>query len=150
MRAAYRVLAYLVAVEVLVQAAMIAYAAFGESKFIDGGGTVDKALVESESATFDGVMGYPIHDINGQMVIPVIALLLLVVSFFAGVAKGIQWAAYVVGLVILQVLLGFFGHDLPFLGLLHGINAIALFAVAVIAARRASSVVAAASTAPVA
>jgi len=139
MKSAYRVLAYLVALEVVVQAAAIAYAVFGESKFIDGGGTVDKALVESESATFDGVAGYAVHGLNGTMIVPVIALALLVVSFFAKVPKGVQWAGIVLALVVVQVLLGMFGHDVPFLGLLHGIGALALFVVAVIAARQVTA-----------
>lgn len=40
---AYRFFAYFIAVEVVIQAAAIVFAVFGESKFIDDGGTVDKA-----------------------------------------------------------------------------------------------------------
>ena len=49
MRTTYRVLAYLLAVEVMVQAAAIAYAIFGLGKYIDDGAVVDKATQESES-----------------------------------------------------------------------------------------------------
>lgn len=55
------------------------------------------------------------------------------------VPNGVRWAGIVVVLVALQVALGIFGHDIPFVGLLHGINALALFSVAVIAARRVST-----------
>ena len=48
MRATYRVLGYLIALEVIIQAAAIAYAMFGLGKFVEGGGTVDKAMVESD------------------------------------------------------------------------------------------------------
>jgi hypothetical protein len=68
----------------------------------------------------------------------VAAVLLLIVSFFAKVPRGVALAGGVVGLTALQVLLGMFGHGIPALGLLHGVNALALFTVAVIAARRAS------------
>lgn len=139
MRAAYRVLAYLVALEVVVQAAVIAYAVFGESKFISEGNAVTKQLVESQSADFDGVIGYPLHGINGQMIVPAIAVLLLIASFFAKVPQGIMWAGIVVVLVALQILLGGLGHDVPFLGLLHGLNALAIFTCAVLAARKAST-----------
>ena len=139
MRSAYRVLAWLVAIEVVIQAAAIAYAMFGESKFIDGGGVVDKALVESGTADFDGVIGFPIHGINGQIVIPLIGLVLLIVAFFARIERGVALAGATFGLIVLQVLLGTFGHGLPFLGLLHGLNALLIFGAAVAAVRAASA-----------
>jgi hypothetical protein len=139
MRTAYRVLAWLVAIEVVVQAAMIAYAIFGESTFIDGGGVIDKALVESETADFEGVIGFPIHGINGQFVVPLIGLALLVVAFFAKIDRGVALAASTFGLIVLQVLLGMFGHGLPLLGLLHGLNALLIFGAAVAAVRAASA-----------
>lgn len=140
MRTAYRVLAWLVALEVVVQAAMISYAMFGESAFIDGGGVVDKALVESQTADFEGVIGFPIHGINGQIVIPLIGLILLIVAFFAKIERGVALAAATFGLIVLQVLLGMFGHGLPLLGLLHGLNALLVFGAAVAAVRAASAV----------
>jgi hypothetical protein len=139
MRSAYRVLAWLVAIEVLVQSAVIAYAMFGESKFIDGGGVVDKALVESQTADFEGVIGFPIHGINGQIVIPLIGLALLVVAFFAKIERGVALAGATFGLIVLQVLLGIFGHGMPLLGLLHGLNALLIFGAAVAAVRAASA-----------
>lgn len=137
MRTAYRVLAYLVAIEVVVQAGAIAWAYFGLGKWIEDGGVLDKATMESEGDGFPEVLGFIVHGINGQMVVPLLALILLVVSFFAQVPKGVQWAGSVFGLVALQVLLGTFAHGIPALGLLHGFNALALFTVAVIAGRRA-------------
>ena len=62
---------------------------------------------------------------------------LLVLSFFAKVSGGTRWALYILGLIIVQVVLGVSQGDVPFLGLLHGLNAFAIFAVAVLAARRA-------------
>jgi hypothetical protein len=139
MRSAYRVLAYLLAVEVVIQAAAIAFAVFGLTKWIGEGGVLDKAALEDPSTTFTGVTGFMVHGINGQIVMPLIALILLVVSFFAKVPKGVQWAGICLGTVVVQVLLGMFGHGVPALGGLHGILAVALFAAAVIAARRAST-----------
>ena len=136
MKTVYRVLAYLIALEVVVHAATSAFAVFGLGKWIDGGGVLDKATVESHSANFTGVMGLVIHAINGQYVVPFLAVLLLMVSFFARVPMGVRWAALVFVLVIVQVFLGTFGHGIPQLGLLHGLNALLLFAVADIAARR--------------
>ena len=82
MRATYRVLAYLLALEVVVQAAAIAWAVFGLSTWIENGGVLDKAGMESEGTAFDGVLGFAVHGINGQMIVPAIALILFVVSFF--------------------------------------------------------------------
>jgi hypothetical protein len=42
----------------------------------------------------------------------------------------INWALIVFGLVIVQCQLGFLGHDFPLGGALHGLNALALFGVA--------------------
>ncbi len=47
MKSAYRVLAYLMALEVLVQAGAIAYALFGLGAWIQSGGVLDKAAMES-------------------------------------------------------------------------------------------------------
>ncbi|MGH3519344.1 MAG: hypothetical protein ACRDQ7_18380 [Haloechinothrix sp.] len=137
MRTTYRVLAYLIAVEVVIQAAAMVFAVAGLGKWIQEGGVLDKAAMESDEFPFPEVVGFIIHGINGQMVIPLIALILLIVSFFAKIPKGAAWAGGILGLVVLQVLLGIFGHGMPLLGMLHGINALALFTVALVAARRA-------------
>jgi hypothetical protein len=137
MRTAYRVLAFVIAAEVAIQAAAIAYAIFGLGVWIQGGGVLDKATMESESSTFAGDGGFALHGINGEMVIPVLVIIFLVLSFFAKVPRGVMWAGITVGLVALQVLLGLFGNVVPFLGALHGINALLIFGVAVMAAMAA-------------
>lgn len=138
MRATYRVLGYLIAIEVIIQAAAIAYATFGESKFVEGGGTVDKALWDSDEIPFDEFVGYIVHGFNGTAVIPLLAILMLIVSFFAKVEKGVVMALLVVVVVAIQVLLGVYAHEVTLLGLLHGINAFVMAGVASAAAARAS------------
>src|SRR2546423_1642466 len=120
MKAVYRVLAYLIALEVVVQAAVIAFAVFGLGTWIEQGGVMDAAAMENETADFTGVIGFAIHGINGQMIIPLIALLLLIVSFFAKIPGGVLWAGLVLVTVVVQVLLGMFGAGAPALGLVHG------------------------------
>jgi hypothetical protein len=139
MKSAYRVLAYLMALEVLVQAGAIAYALFGLGAWIQGGGVLDKAAMESETTEFPGVSGFMVHGINGQMIVPVIAVLLLVVAFFAKVRGGVALAGMVLGGVVVQVALGILGHSLPLLGWVHGILAIFIFAAALAATRRVES-----------
>jgi len=139
MRSAYRVLAYIIAIEVVVQAAAIAYALAGLSKWVSDGGTLDKAAMESEDTTFTGVVGFIVHGINGQMLIPLLAVILRIISFFAKIPGGAKWAGLILLLVVIQVLLGLFSSGIPQLAILHGANALALFAAAVYAGRRVAA-----------
>lgn len=61
MRRTYSIIALVVAFGVAVQAASIAFALGGVAHYIQGGGVLDKALVESRQATFTGDLGFPIH-----------------------------------------------------------------------------------------
>lgn len=138
MRTAYKVLAWLIAAEVMVQAAAIVYAIAGLGIWIDqDGGVLDKATMESEGTPFPEIVGFMIHGLNGQMIIPVLALILMIVSFFAKVPGGVKWAGFVLLAVVVQVLLGMFLHEVSALGMLHGINALILFGLAAMAGVRA-------------
>ena len=142
MRKTYRFLANAIAALVVVQAGAIAWAFFGLSNEIDKNGlVVNKACLESEGCgDFTAEWGFAIHMFfNGTILIPLVALTLLVVSFFAKVPGGVKLAATVVVLIILQVLV------LPTLsrevgsgfGALHGVNALVLMGVAIMAGQRA-------------
>jgi hypothetical protein len=137
MRTVYKVLAYVVAAEVAVQAMLMVFAVAGLGKWVEEGGVLDKAAMESEESPFPEVVGFMLHGINGMMVIPAIALLLLIASFFARIPRGVRWAGLVFALVVVQINLGFLGHGIPAVGALHGLNALLLFSAAVYAARRA-------------
>ena len=139
MKSVYRVLAYVIAAEVVIQAAAVAFAAFGLFKWVEDGGTLTKASIEDESTTFTGVVGFMVHGINGTMLIPLIALVFMIVSFFAKIPGGVKWAGFVLLAVVVQVLLGMFAHELPSLGILHGANALVLFGLAVMAGKRVST-----------
>jgi hypothetical protein len=139
MRAAYKYLAYAIPVLVMVQAAAIAWAVFGVSVWIDDGHSLTKSSMESNTFSFAEERGFMIHGINGQMLIPLIAIILLVVSFFAKVPSGAKWAGIILATVVLQVLLGMFAHGAPALGLLHGINAFVVAGLGVYAGRLAST-----------
>jgi hypothetical protein len=141
MKSVYRVLAYLMALEVVIQAAAIAFALAGLGAWIQQGGVLDAAAMESETTEFTGVAGFMVHGINGQMIIPLIALLLLISSFFARIPGGVLWAGLVLLTVAVQVLLGIYSRaGEPVLGLVHGAVAFVLFSFAVIAARKAEAV----------
>lgn len=138
MRKAYRVLAYVIAAEVVIQAMAIAFALAGLGKWVgDEGGVLDKQTMDDSSTSYTGVVGFMIHGINGEMIIPLLVLALLVVSFFAHVRGGVRLAVVILGLVVVQVGLGIFLDSVPYLALLHGANAFAILGAAVAAGTRA-------------
>jgi hypothetical protein len=128
MRAVYRVLAMLIAVGVVIQAAAIAYALFDILHKTDDGQIFTK---DSDNA------GIAVHQVVGEMVVPLLVLALLIVSFFAGIPGGVKWAAITFGVLILQIVLAYASFPVPVLGTLHALNAFALAAVASIAMRQA-------------
>jgi hypothetical protein len=137
MRNVYRVLAYLLAIEVVIQAMAIAYGIAGVAHWVEeDGGVLNKQVFDSDDPDFTGIGGFITHGINGTMIIPIIVILLLIVSFFAKVPGGVRWALYVFGLVVLQFMLAFVAFSVPVIGALHGINAIVLLGVAGYASRR--------------
>src|SRR3712207_4157204 len=79
-KSVYRVLAFVIAAEIAVQAAAMAFAVAGLGIWVDEGGTYDAAVLEDGNLPFTGVTGFMIHTVNGATVIPVLALALLVVS----------------------------------------------------------------------
>ncbi len=137
MKGAYRALAGLISLAVVVQAASIAYAMFAIAHEVDNGTVIDKNYVEHSTGP-EGV-GFAIHAIDGQMVIPLLAIVLLVVSFFAKVAGGVKWALFILLAIVVQVLLAFASFAAPVIGFLHGLNALIVFSLAVFAARRAAA-----------
>ena len=139
----YRFLAYLIAVLVVVQAGALAWAFFGMTNWItDDGGVVNKALLECEDCDqqFTAEWGFAIHMFfNGLVLIPLTSLVLLIVSFFAKVPGGVRWAGFVVLAVLLQFILAIVAFEVPVIGALHGINALAVAGLASAAARRAKT-----------
>ena len=127
MRATYRVLAMLIAIGVVLQAAFIAWGTFGIWNDSDNGKSFQK---DSPGP------GFLAHSIGGNAIV-LIALVLLILSFFAHIPGGVKWAAITFGVAVLQYALVIVSFPVPVLGLLHGINAFALAGVASIAARKA-------------
>ena len=131
MRNVYRVIAQLIAFAVVVQAAVIAFGLFGIWNDVDDG----KVVADG----YEGNGGFAIHSILGSGVIPLLALLLLVISFFVKVDGAVKWAGLVVLAVAVQITLAFISFGVPAVGLLHAANAFIIAGVASMAARRAGS-----------
>lgn len=129
MRAAYRVLAMLVTLGVVIQVAAIGLDGFMLNSDARDGVTVDSSYSN---------LGQSIHQMNGN-ILAVVVLALLVVSFFADVPGGRKLAGLTFGLVVLQIALAVLASGAPALGILHGLNGLAIAGVASMAARRASA-----------
>jgi hypothetical protein len=135
MRMAYRVLAYIIAALVAVQAAAIGYAVFAQMKFMENGGTLDSAT------NAPGDVALIFHAFDGGTVL-LAALALLIVSFFAKIPHGVRWAVIVLVCTIVQIALGTLSRLVTAIGAVHGAVAFVLFGVAVMAAMRARKPVA--------
>ena len=139
MKGVYRGLALAIAALVALQAAFIAFALSGLVEWVREGGTLDASVfAEGSTVEVGGGAGFGLHAISGTFLIPLVALILVIVSFFAKIPGGTKWALIVFGVVVLQYALAFFARlgSVPMLSALHGLNALILFGVAVTAAMR--------------
>ena len=133
MKAAYKWLAFIIAAEVVVQAAAIAFGYARLDKYVADGATLTK-----DTDSFPGMTSLVVHGINGMMLIPILAIALLVVAFLSKIPGAPKVAGILLGMVVLQVVLGLFGHAVPFLALLHGMLALGIFGYAAMTGVRAS------------
>jgi len=127
-KATYRVLAGLVSVLVAVQAAAIASGTFGVLHSVDDG----TPFTESTDAN----AGQIVHS-AGAMAIALVAVLLLVVSFFARIEDGVKWAGFVFLSVVVQWVAAILAFGAPVVGIVHGVNALVLFGLGMAAASAA-------------
>jgi hypothetical protein len=124
----YRVLTFAIAIAVVLQVASIAVAGFTVSKDANDG-----AAIGADYSNF----GQSYHSIAGTA-IGLVALILLIVSFLTDVPRGRVLAGIIVGLVAVQFALAVVSFGIPALGVLHGINGLAIAGVAGAAARRSA------------
>lgn len=135
MRAAYRYLSLAVPVLVALQAAFIAFAIFGLGHWVDEGNSFTKSVMDSQNVHFTGDVGFALHAIIGTTLIPLVALLVLITSFFTKVPGTWKWGLAIFVDVVLQIVIGGLGDKLPPVGGLHGLNAIILAGLGAMAAR---------------
>lgn len=134
MRSTYRVLAYVIAAGVAIQAASVALGFFLILSHVDGGGVL------TANYDYSGNAGIMVHRVGGLGLVPLASIALLVVSFFTRVPGAVRWAATVFGLVVLQIAFVFGAFLAPSVGALHGLNALAVLGAAMYAGRRVSRV----------
>ena len=87
-------------------------------RYAEASGDPMQIHLDEEFAKSVGLPGIIIHGMNGSMVIPAVALALLLVSFFTRVRGAAMRAAIVLGVVALQITLGFAAHGFAFLAIL--------------------------------
>lgn len=128
MRATYKAFGHTIAGLVAVQAAVLALAIFGLWNWIDDGNSLTKAGVESDSGLGSpGEIGFMLHGVIGMMLIPVVALVFLIISFFTKEVPGaVKWAGLVFLAVLVQVVGGIAAFSTPAIGAIHGLNALAI------------------------
>jgi hypothetical protein len=138
MRKAYNALGWVSAGLVMVQAALIAWGVGGENRFIENGGVMDKALAEAANGAgerpYPEMIAFELHSLNG-ILMPVLALILVGISFGTGLPRARRNAGILFGLIFVQHALGMAIIDLPMIGLAHGLNALLVFAAAMVVAR---------------
>jgi hypothetical protein len=140
---AFRILNHIIAAEVLIQAAMIAWAVFGLSKYVDDGGVINKDKIDGDKMIFDGEWGFAVHGINGSTLIPLLGLILLIVAFFAKIQGGVRHGAIMFVLILVQAfLLPILADGAPFVGMLHGANALAILGLSIAGGRMGADAVA--------
>ncbi len=135
MKSAYKYLALAIALDVLLQAASIAYAVSGLASYVDDGHQVAEGTLAD--AHFTGVGGYALHATNGMVVIPLLAIALLVVALLSRIPGAARQAGILLVMVVVQVGLGGAAGAVPILGALHGVLALAVFGFATMIGVRA-------------
>lgn len=131
MRGAYKGIAHLIALGVLLQAAFVAAAWFQVINDVDAGAVIN--------TDYDGNAGHALHGIVGMMVMPLLGLIFFILSFFAKLPGGVKWAGFTFLAIVVQVVLAFVSFGVPAIGALHGINAFVVFGLALFAGRRVAS-----------
>ena len=116
MRAVYRYLSVLVFAAVVLQVGFAGYGAFSVASDVDDKGSVDEDMFED---------GFGLHAGFGYLVI-LLGLIALIVALVA--RHRIKHAAILFGLLVLQLLLAWFGFESPFIGFFHPVNALVIFA----------------------
>jgi hypothetical protein len=118
--AIYRYWVAIMAVAVVVQIGFAGVGAFGALDRAKAGGVDEDGFFEAFTA----------HAILGTLIVPA-GLLLVIFALLGRVGRTRTiWSAGLFGLLVLQLLLGWTGAEVPWvLGLLHPVNALVILAV---------------------
>ena len=119
MRTIYWVWSWVLFAAIVVQVGLAGYGAFyAAGKLDDEGSTIDEDVLMD---------GFGAHIALGYLVL-LAGLIFLVIGLIAGIGRwrlGIHGLLF--GLLVLQVLLAWFGFEAPVIGFFHPVNALVLF-----------------------
>ena len=118
MRTAFRIIASLLSLAVVVQVGMAGYGAFNAIDKADDAGSATKDTIEN---------GFDPHGLFGLVVL-VLMIVLVVVALVA--KTHVQTAAILFALGIVQMLLAWGGTAAAWVGFFHGVNALAIAGIA--------------------
>jgi Family of unknown function (DUF6220) len=118
LNSAFRIWASLVSLAVIVQVGLAGYGAFHAVDESDDKGTIGKNAV-SDGFTAHAALGY---------IIFLAAIILLLIAFLSrgGDRARVRWSGGIVLLIVVQILLAWAGGAAAWLGVLHGMNALAV------------------------
>jgi len=123
LNSAFRIWASLISLAVIIQVGLAAYGAFHAVDVSDDKGSIGK---DSVSTGFDG------HSTLGYIIF-LAALILLILALVGRRNLGsarVKWSGGLLGLVVVQILLAYAGGATAWLGIFHGMNALAVAGVA--------------------
>jgi hypothetical protein len=124
-RNAFRWLSAVLFALVVVQVALAAFGGFDAVHKADKL-SVSKKTIES---------GFNAHGAVGTLIV-LVMLVLLILAAAGGLGPQTKFAGLILGLGVIQYLLGVVSTSAPVLGLLHGLNALAIFSTTGLLAHR--------------
>jgi hypothetical protein len=115
---AFRIWSSLLSLAIIVQVGLAAYGAFHAVDESDDKGVIGKNAVSD---------GFNAHSALGYIIL--LAALVLVVLALPARGEGpwrLKWSGLVFGLIVVQILFAYLGGGVAWLGVLHGMNALAV------------------------
>lgn len=116
---AYKTLLYVIALDVVVQAAAIGYAIFSVGRYLEAGGVLTKD-------TDVGSAGFAVHWLNAYVLV-LLVLALVVTAILSQNRVAIKWAGVIFAALVIQFLMGMFSTDATWLGWFHGAGGFVIF-----------------------
>ena len=126
-RTTFRYLTSVLFVALVVQVGLAGFGAFNAVHKADKGVLVSKKTIEN---------GFDAHAALGTVILVVMLIMLIVAAAGRLGPTQVRFAAVLFGLGVLQIILGLVSTSAPALGFLHGINALAIYAVSALLAHR--------------
>jgi hypothetical protein len=127
LRPVFNVLSSLLFAAVVIQVGLAGYGVFNALHKAKSG-PVTKEMIES---------GFDPHGLVGTVVLGLMVLLVVTAAVGKSRQPWLKWSVALLVLGVIQMILGVVSSSVPVLGFVHGVNALAIYAVAALLAHRA-------------